>query len=341
MTRSLRRLTVLALLGVMVPAPVWAQSDSDRATARELGQQGEAALTAKDWKRAEDNFRRAEALFHAPTLSLGLARAQVQQGKFVEAWENYHRVILDNVTSTPGFAKALADAQSEIGAIEGRRSRVTVTVTGADAPKVTIDDVAVRVEALGAPRFVDPGTHVIKAVADGYQPASQSVTIAEGATQTVALALQKDTTAAAAPLVVAVPGGGAAPASATGAPAGAESGTTAQGGAPLNRTLGFVALGIGGVGIIEGAITGILAIGDHNNLKNECPNGTCPPGGPSSDLSSYHTMGLLSTVGFIVGGAGLAGGLVLVLTAPKSAPATGLHVTPYVGFGTAGATGTF
>jgi len=120
MTRSLRRFTVFALLGVLAPAQAFAQSDTDRATARELGLDGETALGAKDWKRAEDDFHRADALFHAPTLSLGLARAQAGQGKFVEAWENYHRVVLENVTSSPGFAKALADATSEIGAIEGR-----------------------------------------------------------------------------------------------------------------------------------------------------------------------------------------------------------------------------
>ena len=349
MTRSLRRFSILAplglaLLGVLPPTPALAQSDNDRATARELGQQGETALAAKDWKHAEDDFRRAESLFHAPTLSLGLARSQAAQGKFVEAWENYHRVILENVTSTPGFAKALADAQSEIGPIEGRRSKVTVTVAGADAPKVTIDDVPLRVEALGAPRFINPGPHVFKAVADGYQPATQSVTIPEGGAQSVSLTLQKDT-GGPAPLVVPVAPGATAPPGAlapTAAPSAVEP-ASAGGKASVNRTLGIVALGIGGAGIIEGAITGILAIGDHSNLKNECtgPGGTCPPGGPTSDLNSYHTMGLLSTVGFIVGGVGLASGLVLVLTAPKSAATTGLTVTPYVGFGTAGATGTF
>ncbi len=333
MTRSLRRLTALALLGVLVPASALAQSDSDRATARDLGQQGEAALGAKDWKQAEDDFHRADALFHAPTLILGLARAQAAQGKFVEAWENYHRVVLENVTSSPGFVKALADAQSEIGAIEGRRSRVTVTVTGADAPKVTIDEAPIRVEALGIERFIDPGSHVFKAAADGYLPATQALTIGEGSTQKVVLELQKDPAA----LVVApAPVGTAAPYS----PVGAEPASSSGGSSPA-RTVGLVALGVGGVGLIEGVVTGVLALGKHSDLSKACTNGTCPPS-ENSDLSTYHTMGTLSTVGFIVGGVGVAGGLVLVLTAPKSRPAaTGLSVTPYLGFGTAGATGTF
>jgi hypothetical protein len=341
MTRSLRRFTVFALLGVLLPVQAFAQSDTDRATARELGLDGETALGAKDWKRAEDDFHRADALFHAPTLSLGLARAQAAQGKFVEAWENYHRVVLENVTSTPGFAKALADATSEIGAIEGRRSRVTVNVTGADAPKVTIDDVPVRVEALGVVRFIDPGTHLVKAVADGYLPATQSMTIAEGGAQTVSLALQKDpnATTGAAPLNT------PPPVAVAPLPGGVEQPTGSSGSSSVGKTLGFVALGVGGVGLIEGIITGVLAMGKHSTLtKDGCANGTCPTSA-DSDLSSYHTLGALSTTGFIVGGVGLAGGLVLVLTAPKSSPApspaAGLSVTPYIGLGTAGATGTF
>jgi hypothetical protein len=330
---------VLALLAVLVPAPALAQSDSDRATARQLGQDGEAALGTTDWKRAEDDFRRADALYHAPTLSLGLARAQAAQGKFVEAWENYHRVVIENVTSSPAFAKALADAQREIGAIEGRRSRVTVTVTGAEAPKVTIDDVPIRAEALGVERFIDPGSHTFKAAADGYQPSAQSLAIAEGGSQTVTLALQKDSGAPASLLVepaAPVPGAAAAapyPAGETVSPAREASSA---------RTWGWIAIGVGGAGLVEGIITGLLAVGKHSDLAKDCANGICPST-ENSELSSYHTMGTLSTVGFIVGGVGLAGGTVLLLTAPKSRAtlATGFSVTPYLGLGGAGATGTF
>src|SRR5580692_4816192 len=167
MMRSVRSIVVFALLPLLLPlvAPseAWAQSDSDKATARDLGQSGEAALDQKDFPRAEDAFRRADALYHAPTLLLGLARAQAGLGRVVEAWENYHRIILENVTSPPVFAKALADAQAEIASVEGRRARVTITVAGAEGSKVTIDDVPVRAEALGIERFVDPGAHVFKA----------------------------------------------------------------------------------------------------------------------------------------------------------------------------------
>jgi hypothetical protein len=339
MIRSVRRsIAVLAMLSAFAPAEAFAQADSDKATARELGQTGQAALDARDWKRAEDDFRRADALFHAPTLTLGLARAQAGQGKVVEAWESYHRIILENNTNSPVFVKAVSEAQAEIGSVEGKRARVTITAPGADAPKVTIDDVPVRVEALGIERLVDPGPHVFKATADGYRTATQSLTIPEGGAQNITLTLQKD---AGAPVgaVVPVPAagpGGAVPASAAATP-------ETSGGSSGMKTGAFIAFGVGGAGLIEGIITGVLAMGKHSTLSTACKNGTCP-GSESSELSSYHTMGALSTVGFVVAGVGAATGVTLFLLAPKgsaSAPATGLWVTPYVGLGGAGAVGQF
>jgi hypothetical protein len=348
MMRCLRHLHVVGLLSVFLFAPTsaLAQSDVDKATAREIGQAAEVKLTAKDYKGAESDFRRANALFHAPTLVLGLARAQAAQGKVVEAWESYHSIILENPTATPIFAKALASAQQEIGAVEARRGRLTITVTGADSPNVTVDDVPVRAEALGIPRFIDPGAHVVKASAAGGKAASANVTIAEGGHQDLALDLNQGAALpAAVPLVAPVP---AAPspepvAPAPPPPASEPAPATPASSGSWRKTAGYVGWGIGGAGIIEGIITGVLAVSKHGDLATACKNGVCP-GTEGSTVSSYETLGALSTVGFIVGGVFAAGGTVLVLTAPKSAASpssTGLHVVPYLGPGSAGAVGTF
>jgi hypothetical protein len=354
MMRSIRPVAVLTWLSLLLPAfasgQAWAQSDSDKATARDLGQAGQGALDVKDWKRAEEDFRRAEALYNAPTLLLGLARAQAGLGRVVEAWENYHRIILENVTSPPVFAKALAEAQAEIGGVESRRSRVTITVPGVDAPKVTIDDVPVRAEALGIERLIDPGAHVFKATADGYVPANQSVVIPEGGIQSVTLSLPRGSAAdvvAGAPIsggIAGVAGGAAVPAAGSTSPAAPVADASTLSGGSWMKTGAFVSFGVGGAGLLGGIVTGIVALSDHSTLKDKCPGGTCPVT-ESSELSSYHTMGALSTVGFVLAGVGAAGGVTLFLLAPKGspsvAPATGLRIVPYVGAGFAGATGTF
>jgi hypothetical protein len=87
------------------------------------------------------------------------------------------------------------------------------------------------------------------------------------------------------------------------------------------RTAGFVVGGVGAAGILLGAITGLMTISkkstitgtDHCNLTTK----QCPTGVGTSDISSAQTTGTISTIGFIVGGVGLAGGAVLIFTSPK------------------------
>jgi hypothetical protein len=111
------RRTVLALALVLIPATASAQvSDADKATARALAQEGQDALDRKDFTTAADRFTRAGEVVHAPTLALGLARAQVGLGKWIAAEETYRRVVRDGVPAgaPPVFAKAVADARREL-----------------------------------------------------------------------------------------------------------------------------------------------------------------------------------------------------------------------------------
>jgi hypothetical protein len=329
-------LTGAGVLPLLVSAPAFAQSDADRATARALGQEGEAALQNKDYAAAEDRFRRADKLIHAPTLELGLARALVGLGKLVEAQETYNRIVREGVA--PGapavFAKALQDAKKEVEAVSPRLGSVTITVKaggGGEVPneQVTLDGVPVNTASLGVRRFIDPGAHVLQANGDGFKPGELRFNVAEGATAEAPLVLERG----AAPQVAAAPSPtGAAPEAAPGGatPNGGEATEPHKG---LPGYLPWVAFGIGGAGLILGGVTGGLAMGAHSTLAGECPGGVCPAS-KQSDVDSFHTLGLLSTIGFAVGGVGAATGIVLLLIAPKheSAPAAArLQVVPLVG----------
>ena len=350
-----RRATIFALATTLLAASTssttaLAQSDADKATARSLGQEGQAALDKKDFKGAEDRFRRADSLFHAPTLALGLARSQAALGRFVAAQETYNRIIREG--TAPGapavFVKAIEDAKSEVGGVSAKVAGVTITVAGPENPKVLLDDASVPAAALGVNRPVDPGAHVVKATADGFEPAETKFSVAEGGSAIAALTMRKSAVAAGpVPAVVPATAPGAAPVAGTTTPSdtamtgSADTGVSSK---SSQKTIGFVALGVGGAALAVGAVTGLLALGKHSTLQDACPNGVCPAG-QQSDLDSYHTMGTISTIGFIAGGAGVIAGTVLILTAPKSAPAAtasrGPHVTPFVGLGSVGAFGTF
>jgi hypothetical protein len=341
-----RALTVATclLLGATSASLARAQSDVDRATARTLGQDGEKALAAKDYKTAEDDFRRAESLVNAPTLLLGLARALVGEGKLVEASETYKRIVREGVA--PGapavFKTALDDAGKEVQDVTPRIGAVTITVksaTGAPVAnvQVTMDGAPVNAAALGVRRPADPGAHVVHASADGFKAADVKITVPVGGPVDAPLTLEVDPSAAATPPPPAAGGAGAPPPSMPDQPPQDSTGSKGFGPWP------WVVLGVGGAGLVVGGITGGLAIGKHSSLASSCTNGSCGPS-QQSDLDSYHTMALVSTIGFIVGGVGVAGGVALLLLQPKSdaaPPATGLHVVPVVGPGSLGAFGTF
>lgn len=339
--------TSLAAFALVLAAPAasLAQSDADRATARQLGQDGEQALDAKDYKRAEDDFRRADSLIHAPTLLLGLARALAGEGKFVEAQEAYQRIIREGVApgAPDAFKRALDSAKTEVQDIAPKLGGVTITVKaagGGDVPnvKVTIDDAPVSAAALGVKRAANPGAHVVRASADGFKPATLNVTVPVGASVDAPLTLEKDLSAPAPPTGQPGPTDANAP--------GPQQPAPEQAAAPSSSgrsILPWIAFGVGGVGLGLGAVTGILALGKHSDLSKACTGGTCGPD-QQSNLDSYHTLGMLSTVGFIVAGVGAAAGVTLLVLQPKAtpdaapaAPAARLVVGP----GSIGAVGTF
>jgi hypothetical protein len=319
-----------------------AQSDGDRATARALGQEGQAALDKKDYATAEDRFRRADKMVHAPTLMLGLARALAAEGKYVEAQESYNRIVREGLPPGGGeaFKRAIDEAGKEVDTVTPKVGAVTITVktaAGADVPdpQVVLDEHPINSASLGVRRAIDPGAHVVRVTATGFKPGEMKFTTTEGGSIDEPLVLEQDLSAP--------PPTAAVPATTTGATAAAvssgDTGTTQPSNA--RKIAPFVAWGVGGAGLVLGAVTGIVALGKHSTLKDECTGGTCSSATAQDDLNSYHTMGTLSTVGFIIAGVGAAAGVVLFVTEPKSTPTTGLRVMPTIGLGSVGAQGTF
>ncbi len=293
---------LLLMLVLLLPAGFSsAQStDADKGAARQLSLEAQAAYTKGDYKTAAEKFRKADELYHAPTLLVGLARANVKLGNYVEALENYNRVIREKLppNASTGFVNAVRDAKKEVKGLDEKIGWVTIVVTGPDEPQVSLDDVELKTASLGVKRPVNPGKHVVKAGAKGYLSGDKTFEITAGDNEELTLVLEKDPNASA--------GGGGG-----GGEGQPSSGSTL-------RTIGFVAIGVGGAGLIAGGVTGGLAMGKHGELEDNCPNGVCAAG-QQDTLDSYHTLGTISTIGFIAGGVIAATGVVLVLVAPSDA----------------------
>jgi hypothetical protein len=336
-----------ALAVALIASPALAQSDSDRATARSLGTDGQQALENKDYKAAEDRFRRADSLVHAPTLMLGLARALAGQGKYVEAQEAYNRIVREGLppAAPEVFKRALADAKREVEGVSPKIGGATISVrtaAGGDVPnaKVVLDGAPVSNASLGVRRSIDPGSHVLQVSAEGFKTADVRFDVPEGGSVDQPVTLEAELGAGQPPgTVAATPMPGAA--------AGGEQSGPSHGGNNVRAILPWVAFGVGGAGLVTGAITGAIAMGKHSDLAKVCTDKMCPPS-ESGSLNSYHSVATISTVGFIVGGVGVAAGVVLLVTQPKTesmapagAPSTTLRVIPTIGLGSIGVLGQF
>jgi hypothetical protein len=229
-------------------------------------------------------------------------------------------------------AQLLATARPHIGKlrihVEGAPiDKVSATVDGANVPSALFDS--------GRP--TDPGPHEVKATAPGFKTATASVEVAAGSEGKVSLLLEPELNASASPE-------SAAGAPSAGPVAGAVGATSSSGSTSPNRLPAFIAFGVGGAGIIVGSVAGIMALGTKSTLDNACVNKTCPATS-RSDIDALSTRATVSTVGFVVGAAGVAVGAVLFATArggeTRTAASHRVRVQPWLGAGSAGVGGTF
>jgi hypothetical protein len=330
----LATLTAVAAAGLLVVSPARAESEADRATARELAAEGNAALRKKSFDIAEDRFRRADALVHAPTLVVDHARALVGLGRFAEAYQRYQLVLSEGAAANAprGWKQAIKDAEREVQPLSAKIAWLTLSVkTQADA-HVWMDGREVPSSELGTRQPVDPGTRAITARAAGFLPKEVSVTLTAGGVTELAIELDPvppepeptvTATTSAAPVAVAPPA--------------------------KDRTWVYVAYGAGAAGLIAGATTGILALGVRSDINAECPDLHCTAKTNEqlthmqSQQSKYRTLGTISGIGFVLGLAGAATGTWLLLKQDKNekAPDQAVAVVPYLGASELGVIGSF
>ena len=326
--------TAVALTGL-----AHADTDDDKkAAARLLGTEGVRAALDGDCANAVDKLTRAEALVHAPTTALPLARCEIQLGKLVAGTEILNRLVHEALTAAA--PRSWIDAQKAAGPLldgaEARIAKLKIHIDGAppSAPnlRVTVDGENVPIVLLDNDRPTDPGPHHVGAEADGFLSASSDVTLADGQSLMVSLHLDPR---AQAPL---------ANAAAAVQPAPVQASLTASAPEPqhASRVPAYVSFGVGGAGLIAGTIFGVLALSAQSHLNTECNASKQCPGSAQGDVDSLHTDALVSTIGFGVGVVGVGLGTYFLLSTHDEAPkTTGLLVRPWLGPTSAGIAGSF
>jgi len=337
---------------IFAPSLAFAQTDLERAAAREAADAGRAQFEAGRYAEAVDSFSRAQQLVAAPPHLLFLARAQVKLGKLVEAHENYIKITRE--TLPPKSPKAFVDAQSaaerELEALEARIPSVTIAVQGAPATSVSVlmDGATLSAAMIGMPLPVDPGQHVFEARGPSAQSAPVTITVSEGGKETVMLTLRP--TAAAAP----------PPTQSSASPAGTplssdplSSGDTVHSSSSGLRVGSYVAFGVGAVGLGLGTYFLVKS----GNTRKPATNlfNTCNANPPCSDVEQAQIHSIdhdadgqrnIGAGALVVGGVGVATGVTLLILSSRHGGATSAHrdaphVTPVVGFRSLGLVGTF
>lgn len=313
--------------------------DSTRNAARSLASQGKEALDRAQYERARDLFHRAYTLVPAPTIALYEGRALAKLHRLVEAEEALMRAArtpLDAESPEP-FRKAVHDAEDDLAALQARMPKVTITTSGPGASdpelSVTLDGRPLASALVGVELPIDPGEHTLNAVAPGGEPVQVVFSVVEKQRPQVDLLVPAGHHAEAPkPAVVAPP-----PPPPTEPP-------PKPAPTPWQRRAGLVVGGIGVAGVATGIVTGLMAGSRYSKAERECPDHHCVEGGAGwDDVQAFRTLRTVSTVGYIVGGVGLAAGATLYLTAP-SRPSGGTQTGAlglWVNVGSAGVMGAF
>jgi hypothetical protein len=295
-TRSNRLAASLALV-VSLAAPL-AHAEptaADVETARALYVEGLELRDKGDLETSLQRFRAAHALAATPITAFELGKALSLVAQLVEARDTLLEVdrMPPNTSESAKATKARQDAKALAEQIRTRIPTLSIVFRPQPPrpPRVLVDGATIPSEALAVPRRVNPGRHTVSAEL-GALRASQDVALVEGETRTVTLRLE-------------------GPAEGEHLPP-----------PPLasdDEGLGtwfYVGVAAAGIGVVSGTITGAIALSKSDTLQNECTGTRCPRSA-QSDLDTSRTMGTVSTISFIVAGAGAAVAVVALLTRPS------------------------
>lgn len=327
----LRRGVVLLawLLALAWHSAVLAQDN--KAEARKLGTEAGQLLDTKRYAEALERVEQAEALYHAPTHLQMKGEALEGLGRLAEALAVYRQLMAEPLAdgAAAAFVRAQQFARERARELSGRVPTLEVRVAGAPAHAVeaTVDGRPIAVGG-GEGVRVDTGSHTVVVTADGFESVEREITLLEGDAGLLDIELE--------------PSGAAASED--------EGDEDTADAAPGIYLPPWIAFGVGGAGLLVGTITGVLSISKVGDLDEKCPDYRCTPA-EQSLIDEAGTLGNVSTVGFVIGGVGVAAGVVLLLWRPGADAededdgdaeiAAVVNVAPWFGPGAFGVKGRF
>lgn len=308
---------LLLAVGLALASPaVAAPNAKDFAAAKKANKEGQQLEKKKAFEEAKAAYQKSLELSDNPDTRIRLAGVERELGNLVEAAEQLRKAL-----EAPGVSFAQKKkAESALKKLEKRIPLLTLDLPQGFSGKVRVGDRELGASELSAPVELNPGTHEVRAEADGYKPFTESVTLAEKDKKNLSILMtelpQEKTEPEPEPAPVKKEGGG-------------------------DKTFAYISLGVGVVGLAVGTYMGLKAKSTKSELDDSCRNNVCT----DAEKDTYDrgkSQANIATAGFIVGGVGIGLGTVLLLSGGgKEGKVEARRATPYVGLGHAGFAGQF
>jgi hypothetical protein len=300
LVRPWRWLAPIALAVVTQgPVEAHAQSGQELAMAEALFQEARQLMEAGELDRACPKFAKSLELDDKLGTELNLAVCHQRQGKTATAWAEFtaarSRAQQEQRRHRADFAAARIEELSV--------KLSYLVIQASSGTTVMLDAKPVSAVMFDTKLPVDPGPHVLEATAEAKKPWRKEFEVAPGPVELpIVVPLLED---APAPAPVALDAPAAPPPAPSPAPVPPDSGGGVDG-ATIAAATGFA---VGGVGLVIGAIVGGITLSKGSELKDACLNDICPPD-RQSDIDSATTLANVSNAMFVIGGVGVAVGVV-------------------------------
>ena len=282
-------------------APLDQADDAQKARAREAYVTAKKAYDDGDYRTAYEGFRTSYNEVASPNSHLMMAKALRALGRAAEAYGELKKALPEAEAAAAfneKYKKTKADAIELIGEMKNLVGYITIKVSPQLSGAVSVNGTVVS--DLDEAVIVDPGAHTVRLDApDG--PMEKQITVGAGGTALAEFAPP---------------------------PPDMPTGRGDDDGGPTNlQTVGFVALGIGGAGMILFGVFGGLTASAFSDLEDKCPDNTCTDPAAQDDIDSGQTFQTVANTFLVVGVVGLIAGGALLLV-PTDDEGTAITIGP-------------
>lgn len=320
------------ILALALTRPAMADSKNagnsvDSAAAQALFDHAKQLMATGRYSEACPKLEESQRLDPASGTLLNLGDCYEKSGRLATAWTTF----LDAAAAAnrAGNTEREAVARKRAEALVSQLSKIAISVVGANRTpglEVLRDGVKVGEAQWGIPIPTDSGEHRIKATAPGRQTWESTLVLhAKGETVTATVPelsrLPTSSVPAAAPS--AAPGALEMPVAKKEQPIRDTLHRPSEPGFGTQRVLALAAGGLGVIGVAVGTGLGLQSQSKRDQANEYCDGAQCRDEKGVTLKSEALQAGNVSTAAFVVGAVGLASGVVLWVTAPRSSSSQG------------------